>query len=218
MTKSREEKYPRNNDKYPDWEREYIIENWGIKSVTCIARNLQRSNYALIRFAENHNLGGAYSSSDLLTLQEVADILNVNVRTISRVWISKFDFPAMKKKFNARWVYRVDINKLLEWCKCNQDRFSTVDMELYALGQEPDWLTEKRRKDYNSIPVRQEWDAESENELLRYIVQGLSNKDIAVKMNRTNKSISRKKCRLIKAGRLKEMVINMQNNIQKVSC
>ena len=210
--------YERNNYKYQDWEIEYINDNWGIISITKISNYLKRSPYALIRYCENHQIGGAYTNSLYLTLNEVAKILNVDVTTIHKVWIPNFNFPVIKKKYNVRFVYRVDIDKLLNWCKYNQDRFSTINMEKYALGKEPDWLIEKRKRDFNSIPARQEWSEALENQLLQYVIKGLSNKEIAIKMNRTDKSISRKKCRLIKDGRLKEMINLIQNNMIKASC
>lgn len=218
MTKSIREKYPKTYGKYKDWEVQYIQDNWGYKSVHAIANYLQRSPSALIRYSENHKLGGAYISSDLLSVREVADIFNVNESTVRREWTNNFDFPLLKKKYYTRYVYRVNLDDLLKWCETHQDRFSTVNMELYALGQEPDWLTKKRKADYYAKPAKQLWSKESENQLLKYVMQGLSNEEISIKMNRTKASISRKKCRLIKDGRLKEMILIMQNNIQKVGC
>ena len=199
--------YERNNFKYLDWEIDYIQDNWGVISISKMSNYLKRSPYALIRYAENHSLGGAYTNTLYLKLSEVADIFGIDVSTINKVWIPSYGLPVVKKKYNVRFVYRITIDDLLKWCKKNQDKFSTVNMEQYALGKEPDWLIAKRKSDFYSTPKRQEWTKEAENQLLRYVIQGLSNKEISVRMNRSCASISRKKCRLIDSGRLKEMVL-----------
>lgn len=212
------EKYSKNFVRYTEEEASYIAENWGTKSLTALSKKLGRSPSALIRYAENHGLGGAYVvCNDLLSIQEAADVLGVNYTTIRRHWMKDLKFPARMRRYNERGVYRVNVDDLLKWCENHQDKFTTEHMELFALGKEPDWLTLKRKKDAKKSPVQKMWDLESEELLLKYIMRGYTNTQIADLMKRTKNSISRKKCRLIEAGRLKEYATRT-DKIFKVSC
>ena len=218
MAKTIKEKYKNQYSRYTEKDRMFIEENWGVKSIGAISKQLHRSPSALIRYAENHKIGGSYVTNELLTLQDAADILGVNVSTIYKVWIENYNFPVISKRYNERLVKRVNIDKLRKWCEKNQDRFSAVNVERFALGEEPEWLVEKRKKDYYNSPLKQQWwDKESEAKLLRYAIQGLTNKEIGIKMNRSTSSVGNKRRRLVAAGKLKELSYEIQNNL-KVSC
>lgn len=195
-------KYPRAHKKYTDAEREFIANNYGDMKVSTIAEKLERSPGAITRYAENHGLGGVMRTGLFLSAPEVAAMFKVDYTTVTRYWIGRYGLKCTKKALKQRRTYKITLDDLVKWCKNNQDKYSTLHLEEFALGQEFDWLKIKRKCDAHSIPKRQEWTTSAELQLIKLVEQGIPNKDIAKIMNRTGISISRKKCRLIKDGRI----------------
>lgn len=195
-------KYANDGKRYSDEDREYIRRHWGEVSLKRMAHKLQRKPTALIRYAENHKLGGFTVVGATFSTADVANMFGVDPSTVVNYWIKKYGLKVSKEVKYNRNIIRIRINDLMFWCKYNQDKYSTLYLEEYALGKEPEWLKEKRKRDKCSIPKRQDWTTLLEKKLIEYVIQGMSNGEIAEKMNRTKISISRKKNRLIKEGRL----------------
>lgn len=197
-----ENRYGNAYKKYSDTDKEYIRRCWGEESINKMSTKLKRSKYALTRYSERHRLGGYTMSGSNFSTSEVASMFGVDPSTILNYWIKKYGLKVSKEIKFKRNIVRIRINDLMWWCKHNQDKFSTLTLEEYALGKEPVWLKEKRKKDKYSIPKRQEWTTLAEQKLIEYVMSGMSNVIIAKNMNRTPNSISRKKSRLIECGRL----------------
>lgn len=183
--------------RWTDEERSLVEDKWGIWSTTRLAKNLNRTENAIVRFAEKNNLGGAYRGMYLST-QQVADLFSIDPTTVARYWIKKYGLKANTQPLRQRRLIRILQDDLLVWCKQNQDRWKATNLPILALGEEPDWLIEKRERDsLNKSKQGSTWTYKELETLKELINQGTSSSDIARTLGRTYASIRSKRQKLL---------------------
>lgn len=103
--------------------------------------------------ANRMGLGYQREADELVTMRQVREMLNIQHYTITR--FIKAGFPVKKKKFgdknSKRYNIVIPFEDLLEWLQLHPDMWSAAKVKYRALGVEPDWLKEKRRKDASRI-------------------------------------------------------------------
>lgn len=186
-------------------DKEYLEENWGFISIYTIAKKLNRDATAILAMAENMSLGSCYNASGFLNANIVAKMLGVENRTVSRYWIGKCGLKARKRRLIKQYMWFIDMEDLTDWLKDNQDKWDSRRVELYALGQEPDWLKEKRKADMKEpVNKRKFWTSIEEQRVVNYFNQGKSNKEIASILGRTEYAIQKRVSKLKKEGKLEK--------------
>lgn len=140
----------RESFKGPDWSREEVElmqELWGTYTIPQIAKRLNRSVLAVKVKSGRLGLGRYVNSSQYITANQAAVLLQVDIHTVTDVWIPaglRFTWKAPQGKRKFRYIRMDD---LLEWLRENPDRWDSRRVELFALGSEPEWLKEKRKAD-----------------------------------------------------------------------
>lgn len=175
--------------RWTEEERNYVIENWGDVTVSYMAKKINRSEGAIVRFGEKNKLGSMYKKSYISTI-EAAEIISVDQTTIIR-WINECGLKAKFKALKTRRKYQIDIDEFRKFLKSNQNLWKSNDLEEYALGKEEDWLKEKRKKD-NDIIIKKQgslWTTKEVHIMNKLIEEGKTLKEIAVVLNRTYKSV-----------------------------
>lgn len=180
--------------RWTDDEKCLVEAKWGIWSVKVIARHIDRTESSVINYAERNKLGSMYSEEYLLP-NKIAKLFGVSETTVRR-WIKQLGLPSNTRPLKNQRVHRVTQEKLLEWCKENQTVWSANNLPTYALGAEPDWLVEKRKRDaqVNTYKSR-EWSTKEINKLLLLVDSGMTNKEIAKVLNRSEISVKRQRTR-----------------------
>lgn len=183
--------------KWTQEEIDYLMEKWGTISIKGIAKKINRTENAIASKAKKIGLESCYRASGDLSANEVAKILNIDPHTIIDYWIPKYKLRAEKRILIQQECYFINLDTLTKWLKNNQDKWDSRRVELYALGTEPQWLKEKRNKD-QTIPERrfQKWTKKEDDMLISYINIGKEHKEIALIMNRSIRSITRRVSRL----------------------
>ena len=182
--------------KWTEEEKFYLEEKWGTLSVKVLAKRFNRTETAVIRFAEKNGFGSMYREGTLTTKQ-ISKMFNVNIGTVRTYWIGKHGLKATKKALKNRRCWRVRMEDLIDWCEHNQDKWKSNHLELYALSIEPEWLKEKRKRDNNEFTEKKgtSWSISEITKLRNLVEEGYTSKEIAKIMNRSKCSIDGQKTR-----------------------
>ena len=189
------------SSKGPDWTDEEVNlmqDLWGTYTIPQIAKRLNRSVHAVKVKSTRLGLGRFVNSSQYLTANQVANLLHVDIHAVTDVWIPnglrfKWKAPAGGRKFR-----HIRMEDLTEWLRNNPDRWDSRRVELFALGQEPDWLKEKRKADI-LLPAnrRKKWTPEEDARLVALFRRGgKTYAEIGQEMNRSAESVERRVSRL----------------------
>ena len=184
----------RHQKPWSDAEKEYLEDNWGVKTLFGISRQLCRTEKAVHAETRKLRLGASTKADEYLTASQVAKLLNVRRRTVY-YWIQHGNLKArhiclvFKRKF---WMIRHE--NLWGWLEKNQDRFDSRKINEMELGYEPQWFQQKRLND-QMIPNRNKrWTTLQVQQIL--VNKGMDLQDIADLMGRTYNSIKMKFSRL----------------------
>ena len=186
-----------------DWSQEeldYICEVWGEKTIPQIARHLGRSIDAVK--VKTVRLG--YTSQkwcgSMMSARKVSELLGVDVHAVCDYWIPKCGLKGKKKRLGTskKTTTIIMFEDLLDWLETHPDLWDSRRVELYALGMEYDWLTEKRRADALR-PVRkaQKWTPEEDARLVAMFRRGnMTYAEIAAELGRPESGVEHRVHRL----------------------
>lgn len=140
------------NYKYKSWSKEdekRLIELWGNYSIEYIANELDRTESSITNRVYVLGLEGVKPNfSDGILLTSVEKMLNINRNKIYD-WMSLGLIVKEKEFLNNKTYQYVERKDLLRFLEENQDLWDSKLLEENSLGDEPDWLKEKRERDKN---------------------------------------------------------------------
>lgn len=182
------------------WTKEqeaYLEDRWGDTSITTIAKNLGRSENAVIVRARRMGLGAFLESGDYVTWNQLIITLGYAAADTYKLksWVRNRSFPMRKKRVKNNIFRIVYLEEFWEWAGKNRNFLNFSRFEPYALGAEPEWVAEKRRQDviserkYRKTP----W-TKSEDHRLGILVQRqqYTYKELAEMFGRTEGAILRR--------------------------
>lgn len=141
----------------PD-EEQFLVENWGTKSVPCIAERLNRTTNAIIVRARRLNLGPALNAGDYITLNQLCKAFTGNEHGMysyqSISWVKNRGLSVHNKRVNQCTFRVVYLDEFWDWAEKNRAFLDFSKMEKYALGREPEWVDEQRKKDYVAFAIQ----------------------------------------------------------------
>ena len=181
------------NDYYwTDIEETFLKENWGMMSLESLAKRLNKSIISVRQKARRLKLG-AMTNGDLsiLKIDEVGDIMGVNRQTITNTW-TKFGLKIRKRVITQKcYYYYIKWDELLSFLKNNQDLWDSKRVEKYMLGEEYDWLKEKRIKDNNKTQLNiKPYTPQEDIMILKLLKKKKTYDEIAKIINRTPRAIA----------------------------
>ena len=191
----------RESSKGPDWSREEVElmqELWGTYTIPQIAKRLNRSVLAVKVKSGRLGLGRYVNSSQYITANQAAVLLQVDNHTVTDVWIPaglRFTWKAPQGKRKYRYIRMDD---LLEWLRENPDRWDSRRVELFALGSEPEWLKEKRKADLTR-PARRalKWTPDEDSRLVTMFRRGdRTYAEMGAELGRSPDAVERRVARL----------------------
>lgn len=182
-------------------EEEYLIENWGAISVKTIAKNLGRSENAVVVRKCRLGLGAFLANGDYITWNQLNIALGIGnsggYKMIS--WVRNRDFPIHTKKVNNNSFKVVYLDEWWEWAEKNKDLLDFSKFEKNVLGLEPEWVKEKRKMDTENSNkyIKTPWTS-VEDSRLEYLIkkQKYTYRELSVMMRRTEGAIQRRICDL----------------------
>jgi len=179
-------------------ELNYLENSWGIKTLSKIAKSLKRSKVGVFIKAKRLKLGASTRADEFMTARQASLMLGINDSQVVLRWIKLKGLPAKKREMLlGKKFWMIKHSDMINWLENNQEKFDSRKIEFYALGSEPNWLQEKRKKD-KLLPKNRfkKWN-KMENDLLMICQdKGMKQKEIAEMFGRSVNSIGRKINRL----------------------
>lgn len=134
-------------------ENEYLAENWGVVSVKTMCKRLNRTEASIVTQKNKLGLGAFLDCGDYITLSQLLSAVTGSTRTYSykmTSWVKNRGLPVHNKLVNNTRYRVVYLGEFWEWAEKNRAFIDFSKMEPLALGKEPDWVPEQRRKDFVS--------------------------------------------------------------------
>lgn len=157
-------------------EQEYLKEAWGRASIPAIAKKLGRTVEAVKIRASRLKLGAVLEAGDYVTLNQLMLTLTDNSQSYSykmESWVKRRGLPIhMKLVLNCRWRV-IYLDEFWEWAEQHRSFIDFSKLEPLALGKEPDWVAEQRRKDYQAFSLQRKdlWTADEDSKLRTLLKQ-----------------------------------------------
>jgi len=136
--------------KWTQEEYDYLQDKWGTVSLKTIAKKLGRSENAVLIKVGKLGLGPFLENGEYVTFNQLLHALGIrgsyNYKNIS--WIQNRGFPIQTKKVRNCSFRVVRLEDWWKWTEANQAFLDFSKFEENALGKEPDWVKEKRKRDF----------------------------------------------------------------------
>lgn len=189
-----------NRRKWTKEDVEYLEDKWGYVGIENISSKLGRTKAAIRSKAKKLKLGGATVTGEFVTAFQAAKLLGIDRHVVTDNWIRNLGLNARKQnRTGTRLMWYIKLSDLLKWLKANQDRWDSRKVELYALGEEPKWLVEKRAKDKHLPERRFVKYTINEDVILKSMhCRGFSYAQIGERINRSRDSVERRLSRIKK--------------------
>lgn len=198
---------------WTDEEKEYLAEKYGVISIGQIAKNLDRTESAIINMRRRLKLGRFLENGEYISFNVLLNALGYTHSSyLYTSWIKNRKLPVHMKKIHMNSVRVVYLNEFWNWAEKNQDFLDFSRFEENTLGLEPDWVKAKRKHDFetNQRYIKTPWTPAEDAKLIRLVRQyKYTYDDISKELRRTVGGISR---RLFDLG-IKERPIKADSHI-----
>lgn len=180
-------------------EEMYLEESWGVKSIKTIAKNLGRSENAVIVRAQRLGCGAFLEAGDYITLQQVLTELygERNTSYARTRLVEKYGLPVKTKVVRRCRFLVVNIGDFWNWAEKNKSVLDFSKMEPLCFGEEPEWVKVKRgndkRQSWDVVPHNTAW-TKSDDEKLRRMIKKkqYTYPEIARELRRTEGAVKRR--------------------------
>lgn len=157
-------------------DENYLAEKWGYASVPAIAKKLNRTENAVVVRAQRLGLGAVLMAGGYVTLNQLLATVTGRERgnTYQRKsWVENRGLPVHRKKVNRCSFSVVYLEEFWEWAERNRSFLDFSKMEPLALGWEPSWVAEQRKKDYCACAIQRKdpWTADEDSRLKMLLSQ-----------------------------------------------
>ena len=162
--------------KWTPEQEAYLSENWGKYSIPTLAKNLNRTENAIVIRASRLKLGSALMGGDYVTLNQLIIAVrghNGGGGYIVESWVKKRGLPVHTKRVKKNSFRVVYLDEFWEWAKQNRSFLDFSKFEPMVLGEEPDWVAEQRKKDYTAFSLQRKdpWTKADDQRLLHLLQQ-----------------------------------------------
>lgn len=138
-------------------EENLLCDCWGTMTVNGICKKLGRSRNAVMVRVQRLGLPSYFESGEYVTMHQLILALGYSGSSDSykiKSWIQNRGFPVRNKRHTRKVVRVVYLDEFWEWAEKNRSFLDFSKMAPLALGEEPDWLAEQRRKDYQAFAIQ----------------------------------------------------------------
>jgi hypothetical protein len=180
-------------------EIQYLEENVGRLKISTIAKNLNRTENAVLVKMKRLGLSNTKEQLGLLTIGGLAKLLKVDPNTV-RGWVKNHGLPCIKKVTrNRKRFYFIDPNNFWLWAENHKEKIDFSKIEKHSIAPEPEWVdkerTPKKTTNYKS------WTTYEIKVMVNLLKKGATYKTVGEKLQRSLISIERKYKRLQQTSR-----------------
>lgn len=157
-------------------EEEYLAENWGHISFAGLSKHLGRSENAIILRVRRMGLAPYLESGEYITLHQLSLAMGfgqTSDKYFVDSWGKKRGCPIHNKRRGKSVTRVVYLDEFWEWAEKNRSFLDFSKMEPLALGEEPEWVAEQRRKDYHAFAIQRKdpWTPDEDSRLAMLLKQ-----------------------------------------------
>ncbi len=157
-------------------EDEYLTENWGSVSIDSICKHLKRSRNAINVRVQRLGLPPFLECGEYVTMNQLLIALGYSGSGGAyylKSWSENRDLPIHTQRRGSSVTRVVYIDEFWDWAYKNRSFVDFSRMEPFALGKEPEWVNEQRRKDIKSYALQRKdpWTPEEDSKLIYYLKQ-----------------------------------------------
>lgn len=166
---------PGRNTTWTPEEEIFLQEKWGTCSIPAIAKKLGRSINAVKVRAQRLGLGAVLMGGDYITLNQLLIAVkgtNAGGGYTLTSWVKNRGLPVHTKKVVNNSFRVVYLDEFWEWAEKNRSFIDFSKMEPLALGEEPGWVAEQRKKDFQSFAIQRKdrWTS-ADDSRLKYLLK-----------------------------------------------
>lgn len=176
-------------------EEEILKENWDRIKLETLSKKLGRTEDAIKIRAKKLNLGLRRTG---YTVSEVADIFGFGCPKTVTALIKSGKLKALESKIHNSKIYSIQERDIRHFAKNNPDLWDSRKLKInFWYDNEPSWLIEKIELDKDRpLKLKERYSKEDDKKIIQLFTQGMTRKEIAKIMNRSEKGISRRLGRL----------------------
>lgn len=157
-------------------EEEDLRKYWGTMSVKWICSKLRRSHNAIMVRVNRLGLPPYLESGEYVSMHQLILALGYSKGADTyklKSWIQNRGFPVRNKRHTKKVVRVVYLEEFWAWAEKNRSFLDFSKMEPLALGEEPEWLVEQRRKDFKAFAIQRKdpWTADEDSRLRMLLKQ-----------------------------------------------
>lgn len=197
------------NRRWTQEETDYIREAWGETTLKAMAAHLQRTENAIIIRAQRLKLGAFHDYSDYVTWNKLSIALGRGSSNSYQLisWVKSRGLPIHTKRLRTASFRVVYLQEFWDWAEQHRTFVDWSKVEPHALGAEPLWVAEQRKRDYEKHRrvKTTPWSKDEDNRLVKLLNEfKYTYLDISKMLGRSSGAIQRRVCDLgIKARPLK---------------
>ena len=129
-------------------ETEYLEESWGSVSISKMASNLERTEYAIKCRAYSLGLGNFLESGDYILFAELLKVLTgQRYQRSYKTTFEKRGLPIHRRRVQKQTYNVVFLNEFWKWAEAHRMYIDFSRVEPLSLGIEPAWVDEQRKAD-----------------------------------------------------------------------
>ena len=187
----------RKNTTWSEGELAVLYDEWGEKTPDAIGRMIGRSTKAVKSMAKAHRLGCFLKNSEYLTQKQCTDMLGYTSKVLQRTWIPHGLKTHKRRTAGGQRNTVILHSELMEFLRKNQDLWDSRKCEPYALGTEPVWLQEKRRRDaLLPKPIGTKYTAAEDRIICAMLRKNATYREIGERLGRSADSVQNRVYRL----------------------
>lgn len=157
-------------------EENYLRESWGTVTVDGICRHLNRTKNAIMVRVQRLGLPPYLESGEYITFQQLILAMGLgraSGKYLQISWVKNRDFPMRYKRRGKATIRVVYLEEFWPWAEKNRSFLDFSKMEPLALGAEPGWVAEQRRKDFQAFAIQRKdpWTPEEDGRLKTLVEQ-----------------------------------------------
>lgn len=183
---------------------ETLRQLWGKTQLASIAKQLKRTKQAIISQARKLKLPPCYACSEDILLADFCRDTGISRFSVIETFVPRYNFPIKSEKpGKKRFYYYVDSEHILEWMEKHQELYNASQIPIFYFGEEPEWLSRKRKADYYTETNTQSgkfkatrWSIDEINKLRCLIARDMTYAEIANELGRSEKAVEHKAVRL----------------------
>ena len=138
-------------------EEQFLQDQWGVMSIPSIAKRLNRSVEAVVVRKNRLGLGPVLFGGDYISMNQLVIAVcgnNAGGGYKLKSWVENRGLPIHTKRVNQNSFRVIRLNEFWKWAEQHRSFIDFSKMEPLALGEEPAWVAEQRKKDFQSFAIQ----------------------------------------------------------------